>query len=254
MISNEGFHIIDFTLLRSILGIAISSILCVCNGMNPLQSFPWELKYKLIGSCIASQLAYGLIFLAVSMAPISLALLCWTTTPFWISIIGYFINGEHMILMEILAMIVCFACVSVILTQSKDDQDQQQVDAQEGDYVENQTLLGLVIALIAAICSGFFAALTRSLKQVPVNVSIFYNCIIGMIITILYLLIETLVSTPEDGLRMFSYTGWMYGISMISNCLDNLVLYLFLIAFTSDASGFVAVLSYTRILWAYVAD
>ena len=121
-ISTKGFHIMDFTLFRNCLAISISTILCACNGINPLTSFPWHFKYKLLGRCIAGQLNFGLIYLAISMAQISLAMLCWTTSPFWISVIGYFINGEPVLLLEILSMVICFACVAVIMTQSEDVQ------------------------------------------------------------------------------------------------------------------------------------
>ena len=117
LISSEGFHVIDFLFFRNCLAITVSWILCACNGMNPLKSFPWDHKYKLLFRCITGQLNFGLINVAISMAPISLAMLCWTTSPFWVSIIGYFLNGEPVLLLEILSMLVCFACVIVIMMQ-----------------------------------------------------------------------------------------------------------------------------------------
>ena len=146
-------------------------------------------------------------------------------------------------------MVICFACVAVIMSQSEDD----QVDASQGD-AGNQSLLGLVIALIAAVCAGFNAVLSRSLRQIPLNVIVFYQSLFGMIIALLYILIEALVSSSEGGLRILSYTGQMYGICMISAALDNLCLYLFVIAFTADTSGFISILSYMRIVFAYTAD
>ena len=149
-------------------------------------------------------------------------------------------------------MVICFSCVAVIMTQSEVDQD-EQVDASQGD-AGNLSMLGLVIALIAAICAGFNAVLSRSLKQIPLNVIVFYQSLFGMIIALLYILIEALMSNSDGGLRIFSYTGQMYGICTISAALDNLCLYLFVIAFTADTSGFISILSYMRIVFAYAAD
>ena len=90
--------------------------------------------------------------------------------------------------------------------------------------------------------------------MVPLNVIVFYHCLGGMIISVLYILIEALLNNSGGGLRIFSYTGRMYAICAISSALDNLCLYLFIIAFTADTSGFVSLLSYTRIVWAYLTD
>ena len=114
--------------------------------------------------------------------------------------------------------------------------------------------MGLVIALIAAICSGFSAVFSRSLKQIPLNVVVFYHSLSGLTIALLYILIDALVSNSDGGLRILSYTGQMYGICAISAVLDNLCLYLFVVAYTSDTSGFVSILSYMRIVWAYITD
>ena len=117
-----------------------------------------------------------------------------------------------------------------------------------------QTQLGLVIALVASVCSAFCAVLNRSLKAVPLNIIVFYHCLGGMVISVLYILIEAWMNNSGSGLRIFSYTGRMYAICGISSALDNLCLYLFIIAFTADTSGFVSLLSYTRIVWAYLTD
>ena len=55
-----------------------------------------------------------MINLAVSLAPISLVLVCVQTSSFWISILAYFMLSEPIFAVEIVAMIVCFGCVVLI--------------------------------------------------------------------------------------------------------------------------------------------
>ena len=69
---------------------------------------------------ITGQANFFLMNVAVIFAPISLVMVCWTMAPFWISIIAYFINGERIIPLEVLSMIICFSMVVIITTQSKD--------------------------------------------------------------------------------------------------------------------------------------
>ena len=46
----------------------------------------------------------------------------------------------------------------------------------------------------------------------------------------------------------------MYAISLCASLLDNMCLYCFTMAYALDSSGFVALISYMRIFWAYAAD
>ena len=99
---------------------------------------------------------------------------------------------------------------------------------------------------------AFCAVLNRSLKNVPPQIVVFYHGLGGLIITSIYLFIEACV--VGDGLRIVSYTGRMYAIASVSALLDNMCLFAFTIAYGSDSSGFVALLSYLRIFWAYTVD
>ena len=99
---------------------------------------------------------------------------------------------------------------------------------------------------------AFSAVLNRSLKTVPPQIVVFYHGFGGMIISIFYILIEWCV--VGGGLRLVSYTGRIYLIAFGASLLHVTCLYSFTIAYASDSSGFVALLSYVRIFWAYTAD
>ena len=81
------------------------------------------------------------------------------TSPFWVTIVAYFFLKEPIIAIELISMFICFSAVIVIATQSKTD-DETNIDNTD----DSNTLLGLMLALIAAIVMAFCAVLNRSLK------------------------------------------------------------------------------------------
>lgn len=74
--------------------------------------------------CITGQLNFFFMLVAVIYAPISLVMVCWTTAPFWISLIACGLNGEPIIPLEVLSMLVCFSMVILITTQAKQEEDE----------------------------------------------------------------------------------------------------------------------------------
>ena len=48
IIAQEGFHVVDFTLIQGAYAILTSIIWCMCSGVNPITNFPTEKKHKLI--------------------------------------------------------------------------------------------------------------------------------------------------------------------------------------------------------------
>ena len=52
--------------------------------------------------------------LAVLQIPLSLVVIVFNTGPFWISVLGWMINSERIVPVELLGMVLCFIGVVVI--------------------------------------------------------------------------------------------------------------------------------------------
>ena len=57
-----------------------------------------------------------------------------------------------------------------------------------------------------------------------------------------------------NGLQLFNYSGEVYGLMVIALTFDTLGVVSETIAFLSDSSGFVALLSYIKLIYAFLAD
>ena len=55
----------------------------------------------------------------MTFAPVSLIMVIWQTSPFWISIIAYFFLRERIVAVEIIGMAISFGSVVLIATQAE---------------------------------------------------------------------------------------------------------------------------------------
>ena len=117
----------------------------------------------------------------------------------------------------------------------------------------DSTMLGLIFGLVAAGCMAGLAISTRSLKTIATSIILFWYCVGGMIMTGLYLIVELIVNSGNVG-RFRSYSSEAYAFASASTLFDAASLCLITVAYQSDKSGFVALLMYLNIVWAYLAD
>ena len=90
------------------------------------------------------------------------------------------------------------------------------------------------------------------LKDTPTPVIVLYHTIGGLILTSLFIIFDGLLS--EDGFRFAEYTARQYGICLAASLFDTVGLICFTTAYQADASGFVALISFMNIVYAYICD
>ena len=155
-----------------------------------------------------------------------------------------------MIPLEILAIVICFTAVTLIALQQRKQDDAAAIEG--GDSEEDQTLIGLIFALSAGIMMAFCAVTTRALKSVPTPIVIFYHTIGGMLLTGSYVLIEMWVTNSPS--RFSEYTARQLGIAVGASAFDTGALLSVTAGYQCDSSGFVSMLSYLNIVYAFICD
>lgn len=99
---------------------------------------------------------------------------------------------------------------------------------------------------------SFLAISIRKLKQAPTSIIVFWAGLGGLLCASMYLIIEIVVT---DGRKTFDdYTMRQYLFAFGAASFDMLGISMMCLAYQSDKSGFVALLSYLNIVWAYLAD
>ena len=108
-----------------------------------------------------------------------------------------------------------------------------------------------MIALVGSVTSALTSTLNRSLREVNSNIVVFYHSIMGITLAGTYILIEFFI-TGES--RLTEYSARLFLMASGVGVLDVSALYCFTIAFMSDSSGFISLLTYLRIVIAYTID
>ena len=99
---------------------------------------------------------------------------------------------------------------------------------------------------------SFCAVTNRMLKDTPTPVIIFYHTATGMLCTLVYILIEMWITGHSS--RMAEYTSSEFLILICASFFDTGALLFVTIAYQADSSGFVALISYMNIVYAYICD
>ena len=112
--ADEGVSIVEFTFLRSLSTFLVSIVwnLSVCT--NPFKAFPWDHKWTLCIRSISGHASFALFNYIVPLAPLSLIIIIFNTSPFWISLIACMFIREQMLCIEVVMMVICFCAVIVI--------------------------------------------------------------------------------------------------------------------------------------------
>ena len=107
--------------------------------------------------------------------------------------------------------------------------------------------LGLILAVVNTICNGIGAVTSRKLKDTPAPILAFWN---GLLVS---LICGICIAFREGGFR-FDEFAFIYGIAEIGALFFVVIMFAYTIAYQSDSSGFVALISYVQIGYAYCAD
>ena len=94
--------------------------------------------------------------------------------------------------------------------------------------------------------------MNRVLQHVPVNIIITYHSLLGITLVGTYILIEAAIT--GNGFRFTEYSSRSYGFLLSAVLCDTLCLFMATIAFQNDSGGFVSLLLYMSIVYAYFFD
>lgn len=242
VISSEGFSIVEFIFFRCVACITVAIAWNAWSGLNPIKLFPGDKKYRFYIRSLFGHASFIFFCTAVPLAPLSLLMIIFNTCPFWISIVAFCLLKEPIIRVEVVGMCICFAMVVVIASQAESD-------LSKGISL-GSSLLGIFFVLCAAFVNAVSNVLDRYLNATPVPVVIFWHSLNGLILISLYIVLEAIIS--GNGFRF--YTKRQYLIALASVAVDALAMTSSTIAFQSDSSGFIGLLLYTSVVYAYLLD
>ena len=115
-------------------------------------------------------------------------------------------------------------------------------------------MLGYGLIFVTSWIYASNCILNRALKGVHHAIVLFWHGMFGLTLAWLAVLIEGWVTADGSGIRIFHYDTRVYLMMLGATMFDSLMVNSVTIAFQSDSSGFVALISYLNILYAFAAD
>ena len=106
--------------------------------------------------------------------------------------------------------------------------------------------------MLVAIFGGTTSVLNRTLKEVPPSLLMFYHGLAGMLVMLIWILIEAVVS--GNGIRMLSYSKYQMLIMVLATILNSVAITSTTIAFQSDSSGFITLIGNSAAVYCFLFD
>ena len=175
----------------------LATITILIEKRHPIREFPTDFKLTLWIRVCLGQIAYLLFYTAVAMVPLTLINVISKLEAFFVFILGYLINGERIVPIEVLGILICFGTV-VVLSMTDNEEDVETDDS------GNLRTLGVSLGVLTAFFGGANNVLNRKLKDIPPSLIMVYNGFAGLVGMGVWILLDTYLS--ETGLRMLAYT------------------------------------------------
>ena len=122
-------------------------------------------------------------------------MILFQTNTFWVAVLACFLLRERVRLAEIIGIFVCFGGVVMIGFAKQERIDETTSTEEDKDDDDGSTLnsfdqwLGLLLSLLAAWTFSFNAIYNRKLKDMNVNVVMFYYAFLGTVVSLAILFV-----------------------------------------------------------------
>jgi drug/metabolite transporter (DMT)-like permease len=147
------------------------------------------------------------------------------TSPFWTSILAYYINKESLKKVELLCMCGCFSGV-IILAHSSQKPDENST----GLAKDKSPMFGMINAIL---CAWFYSGVivsTRKLKEIHFSLMLFHYGIIASSLYLVYIVVQygakIVISYPNllnlDPFYLFHYNTQQWSYLLIISLLNSI--------------------------------
>mmetsp|Transcript_1274 Transcript_1274/g.1523 ORF Transcript_1274/g.1523 Transcript_1274/m.1523 type:complete len:165 (-) Transcript_1274:455-949(-) len=140
-------------------------------------------KFWLLGRCVFGAIAYVGMAFSLRRLPLSFTSILVNTTPFWATIVAYFVIGDRITFADLVCMTGALFGIS-ILAFDKETNDGSSAHAGKSisSMDGSQILIGLCWGLICATTFAFVVVFTRKIKEMFPSMILFYYALVSLMI------------------------------------------------------------------------
>ena len=183
-------------------------------------------------------------------------MIIFQTGTFYISIIAYFAFNEKMIPCEVIAMLVCFAGMVTVTVSGTRNAAEDGSDASSANYSRTQLIVGYSLVIVTSWVFAACATLCRALKDISSGIIMFWHGILGVTLATIAILVEYIVSDygKGQGMHLLNMGSQALVLLLAATVFDTMGVNCATIAYQSDSSGFVALISYVMVVYGFLSD
>jgi drug/metabolite transporter (DMT)-like permease len=157
-------------------------------GLNFIRDFPTDLKWAMLMRAVAGSICFLCFMKCLDMIPMSVQIVIVCTTPFWTSIIAYFVFNDPIIWFEVVAMVISFSGVIGIALFSPEPANDGTI-YDDGDKSNTTFYMGIALAFFIAWIVSLINISNRKMKDIHFSMVMFGHALFGFIVAIGYYLI-----------------------------------------------------------------
>ena len=194
------------------------------------------------------------------MVPIVVQTTIFNTAPFWTSFLAWLVLGDKISCFEICAMFISFGGVVMIGMTSTTDEEAEE-ESLEVVKEESPTkfftgrteiIVGCICILVTAWGFSTVNVINRKLQKIPFAVLNIWYGLFAWVATLALLVGESVVY--KKPFRLFSYDSNQYLISAVASIINFGTISCQTIAMQNERPGFVALLGYIGLVYAFLSD
>ena len=202
----------------------------------------------LVFRAICGGIGYASLTFSVSNVPIVMWTLTINTSPFWTSILGYFLLKETVSRFDIACILGGFVGV-VILAFAK-----QSTTVVLSYHKAASPVFGMACALLNALCYSGVIVLTRKAAKIHYSLVLLSYGIIATFLYVVWVLIEFFISSPTPWPRIFYYDSTQWKYLLIIAIMNGVSMTFATLAFQKGKSSFVSMIGLINVVYAFIAD
>lgn len=198
-------------------------------------------------------LGFTTITFGVALVPLVVQNTIFNTAPFWASLLSFCFLKEYITKFEICAMILSFGGVCMISVPNEATGEEiADEESEEVGTSSSKQILGSGLIFCTAWCYATVSILTRKMQKIHFAVMLFYYSVVAFTLTSLVICVDVWISDKAFGLFTYNSEQWLF--TLLLSSVNFIGLNCQTIALQNERSGFITLLGYIGLFYAFLGD
>jgi drug/metabolite transporter (DMT)-like permease len=180
---------------------------------------------------------------AIQNLSMGLLMILYNTAPFWASLLAWIFLNEVLRLRETLSMVLAFTGVLAIALAKPSTSAQSE---------NGNKLIGCACAITLSLAYAVVSVATRKMQKIHYAVVLFYYAVFSVFVLAAMLCAEALYDGTQ--IRVLHLEWAQYGMMTLTSVFNTFALITNTIALQNEKSGFVTLIGYISVLYAFAGD